>query len=252
MACAPSEDSDQPGHPPSLIRAFLVSMKKAWVLSYTLSAQRRLWWDWADLSLRLAHSHFVGFVTRWLILFCRFICIALKTFEPSSCCMFCLSLTFCWLYLGQPGDHLLGKSCPLSFQLVLFYTLSRAMRKCVLCHMRTTKAQISLRIRFFMTRLTLYLVFVFLSRLVSWAECGSRLYRFLIITLPFPLLCIFLLIFSSGVKRLYTMSYIWYTPIRCLTCVVVGLIVSLVIGELTWNIQLRTGNNFFILENLSL
>ena len=42
MACVPSEDSDQPGHPPSLIRVFAVRMKKAWVLSYPLSAQRRL------------------------------------------------------------------------------------------------------------------------------------------------------------------------------------------------------------------
>ena len=49
---APSEDSDQPGHPPpSLIRVFAVRMKKAWVLSYQLNAQRRLWSDWAD-----AHS----------------------------------------------------------------------------------------------------------------------------------------------------------------------------------------------------
>ena len=42
MICAPSEDSDQPGHLPSLIRVFAVRMKKAWVLSYPLSAQRRL------------------------------------------------------------------------------------------------------------------------------------------------------------------------------------------------------------------
>ena len=46
-------------------------MKKAWVLSYPLSAQRRLWSDWADaqadLSLRWAHIHFVGFVVSWLI-----------------------------------------------------------------------------------------------------------------------------------------------------------------------------------------
>ena len=41
--CAPSEDSDQPGHPPSLIRVSAVRMKKAWVLSYPLSAQRILW-----------------------------------------------------------------------------------------------------------------------------------------------------------------------------------------------------------------
>ena len=34
--------TDQPGHPPSLIRVFAVRMKKAWVLSYPLSAQRRL------------------------------------------------------------------------------------------------------------------------------------------------------------------------------------------------------------------
>ena len=64
--CAPSEDSNQPGHLPSLIRVFAVRMKKAWVLSYSLSAQRILWSDWAnaqaDLSLRWAHTHFVGFV----------------------------------------------------------------------------------------------------------------------------------------------------------------------------------------------
>ena len=70
MACAPSEDSDQPGYRPSLIRVFTVRMKKAWGLSYPLSAQRRLWSDWtdaqADLSLRWAHIHFVGFVVRRL------------------------------------------------------------------------------------------------------------------------------------------------------------------------------------------
>ena len=70
---APSEDSDQPGHPPSLIKVFAVRMKKAWVLSYPLSAQRRLWSDCtdapADPSLRWAHSHFVGFDMSWLIYF---------------------------------------------------------------------------------------------------------------------------------------------------------------------------------------
>ena len=40
--CAPSKDSDQPGHLPSLIRVFAVRMKEVWVLSYQLSAQRRL------------------------------------------------------------------------------------------------------------------------------------------------------------------------------------------------------------------
>ena len=50
LAWAPSEDSDEPGHPPSLIRVFAVLMKKAWVLSYPLSAQGWLWSDCADAS----------------------------------------------------------------------------------------------------------------------------------------------------------------------------------------------------------
>ena len=49
MACVPSKDSDQPGHPPSLIRIFAVRMKKAWILSYPQNAQRRLWSDWAHM-----------------------------------------------------------------------------------------------------------------------------------------------------------------------------------------------------------
>ena len=42
MASAPSEDSDQPGHPPNLIRVFAVRVRKAWVLSYPLNTQQRL------------------------------------------------------------------------------------------------------------------------------------------------------------------------------------------------------------------
>ena len=65
MAYAPGEDLDQPGHPPSLIRVFPVRIKKVWVLSYPLSAERRLWSDWADaqadLSLRWAHMPFFWF-----------------------------------------------------------------------------------------------------------------------------------------------------------------------------------------------
>ena len=80
MACAPSEDSDQPGHTPSLIRVFAVRMKKAWVLSYPLSAQWRLWSDWAKDA---GHTcHFVGFVMRWLIFSCfirfAFVCSEIK------------------------------------------------------------------------------------------------------------------------------------------------------------------------------
>ena len=65
MTCALSEDSDLPGHPPSLIRVLAVCMKKPWVLSYLLNPQRRLWSDWADaqadLSLRWAHMSFCWF-----------------------------------------------------------------------------------------------------------------------------------------------------------------------------------------------
>ena len=83
---APSEHSDQPGHSPSLIRAFAVNMKKAWVFSYPLSTQRRLWSDCAnaqaDLSLRCTHIHFVGFVMRRLICL-KLICINVSFFGLS-------------------------------------------------------------------------------------------------------------------------------------------------------------------------
>ena len=45
MACAPSEDSDQPRHLHSLIRVLAVRVKKHWVFSYPLSAQWRYWSD---------------------------------------------------------------------------------------------------------------------------------------------------------------------------------------------------------------
>ena len=58
--CAPSEDSDQPGHLPSLIRVFAVCMKKPWVLSYLMSGQRRMIRlgrcpGWSEVSL-VTHS----------------------------------------------------------------------------------------------------------------------------------------------------------------------------------------------------
>ena len=39
MICAPSEDSEQPGNPPSLIRVSAVRLKQNWVLSYPPCAQ---------------------------------------------------------------------------------------------------------------------------------------------------------------------------------------------------------------------
>ena len=69
--CAPSEDSDQPGHPPSLIGVFAVCLMGSSVAKLSSCGQRRLWSDWvddqADPSLRWAHTHFVGFVMLRLI-----------------------------------------------------------------------------------------------------------------------------------------------------------------------------------------
>ena len=69
---------------------------------------------------------------------------------------FCFYITFCLFYLWHPVGHwlslndVIGKSCSLDFPLVLFYFIPSW-------------------------------VFVFLSRLVSGAGCGIRLYQFLII-----------------------------------------------------------------------
>ena len=105
MACAPSEDSDLLGHPPSLIRVFTVRMNTAWVLSYPLSAQRRRWSDWADaqadLSLRWAQSSFVGFVMRQLI----FILLFTSVINYANYFYTCLavSVSFCCRHLLRPS-----------------------------------------------------------------------------------------------------------------------------------------------------
>ena len=46
MICATSEDSDQPGHPPSLIRVFTVSTIGIWGPNVSSFGQRILWSDW--------------------------------------------------------------------------------------------------------------------------------------------------------------------------------------------------------------
>ena len=73
---APSEDSDQPGHPPSLIRVFAVRLMGSLGPKPSSCGQRRLWSDWAnaqaDLSLHWAHNHIVGFVMSRLRLQCMY------------------------------------------------------------------------------------------------------------------------------------------------------------------------------------
>ena len=66
--CAPSEDSDQPGHPPSLIGVFAVCMKKAWALSYPLSANEDF--DQTGWMPRLIWI-FAGHTLTLLVLSCR-------------------------------------------------------------------------------------------------------------------------------------------------------------------------------------
>ena len=64
MACAPRKTQKSLGIRP-VWSVFAVRMKKAWVLTYPLSAYRRLWSDWvdaqADLSLRWAQRSFCWF-----------------------------------------------------------------------------------------------------------------------------------------------------------------------------------------------
>ena len=63
MTCAPSTDTDQPRHLPSLIGVFTVRMKKPWVLA----------------------THFVGFVVLGLNLLCKSINLKVLILSFFSC-----------------------------------------------------------------------------------------------------------------------------------------------------------------------
>ena len=69
--CAQRRLRSSLGIRPVWSESLLSAWRKLWVLSYRLSAQGRLWSDWADaqpdLRLRWVHMPFVGFVTRQLI-----------------------------------------------------------------------------------------------------------------------------------------------------------------------------------------
>ena len=120
--CAPSEDSDQPGHPPSLIRVFADRMKKPGSLAvhWTHSEDS----DRTGQIIRLIWV-FVGRTLILWVLSCRG---SFMQFERLSKLLHCkYNCTYTYTY----------------HEIVM----SRAMRKCVLCNMRTTKAQISMRIR---------------------------------------------------------------------------------------------------------
>ena len=66
---------------------WLCAQRRAWASTYPLSAQRRLWSDWADAqadpSLRWVHTHFVGFVMRRLICNCFYFWLYLLKGSPT-------------------------------------------------------------------------------------------------------------------------------------------------------------------------
>ena len=65
MACAPRKDSDQPGHPPSLITVFAVHIKGGKEPKLRPCRQRKLWQKWTNaqggLSLRRTQMPFCWF-----------------------------------------------------------------------------------------------------------------------------------------------------------------------------------------------
>ena len=73
MTCAPSKDSDQPGHPPGLIRVFTMGFMGSWGPIPSSGLQKSLWSDWADAQADLSH--------RWAHRsFCWFYCVPAHMF----------------------------------------------------------------------------------------------------------------------------------------------------------------------------
>ena len=150
MVCAPSEDSDQPEHPPSLIRVFAVLMKKARVLIYPLSAQWRLWSDWADtkadLSLHWAQIPFCCFCHERLKFQMRhnqYIPISKFQFLVITSPGLRYSIFCCW----ECQWNVNGIQMTTSYSENTISNLSQLMRLWYLSHRRSAKAQASLRIR---------------------------------------------------------------------------------------------------------
>ena len=131
---------------PSLIRVFAVRMKKAWVLSYPLSAQWRLWSDWPGwYESSLAQSHFVGFVIRWLN---YVLLIRLNLILANNAAQNCVIFSSYSMYTGK-----IGKKSTSSIHLILHRCKQKTGKKpyknelhydkTCLCLMQTSKGQIS-------------------------------------------------------------------------------------------------------------
>ena len=103
-------------------------MKKAWVLSYPLRGQQRLWSDWvdaqADLSLRWAHTHFVVLSWGGSIMFKPM----LLFHKTAAVCPFRTPQTFLHTWLIRPPFTIVPRGVSLQVlrfcDLVLFYPSS--------------------------------------------------------------------------------------------------------------------------------
>ena len=86
MACVPREDSDQPGHMPSLIRVFAVHSVGSWGPKLSSWGQQRLWSDWVDVQADLSRRAHMPF--RW---FCHEVAQFLyEGFLPFLSYLFCI------------------------------------------------------------------------------------------------------------------------------------------------------------------
>ena len=159
--CAPTKTQISLGiQPVWSVSVFAVRMKKAWVLSYPLSGQRRLWSDWADaqadLRLRWAHSHFVCFVMRrptcqmahllskWLTIF---LVNESCSKQHHSMHLFHFTQFTDQQEISRNLSNMLNIEIQIHIWLLLKLLYEPHYEKICFCHMRTKKVQISLRIR---------------------------------------------------------------------------------------------------------
>ena len=117
MICAPSKDSDQPGHLSSLIRAFAVRFLRSLDSHDPSYRQRRLWSDlgrgpvWYDahailLVLSYAGSVFV-LLSLWMTILCMFLFSTVKTLTSECFKIFFVSNLYregFWCYLLTAKD----------------------------------------------------------------------------------------------------------------------------------------------------
>ena len=137
----PVSPKNEPRHDKtSLIRVFAVHMKKDWVLSDPLSAQRRLWsfCCFCHVTAQI-RSFTVCTVFRWERgsenVYTRCLLQTVPLFRQGR--INCIIWHYVWEFCRPHTFY--------RIPLVDYYlNLSHVMRKPVLCHMRTTKIQISL------------------------------------------------------------------------------------------------------------